>query len=203
MAKEFWHNNITDKSFQTLQDLRKRYNFVLIGGWAVYLYTQSLKSKDIDIIVSFEELGKLRADFNLVKNERLKKYEIKMGEFDVDIYVSHWSELGLPAEYILKNTESIAGFTVPKKEILLALKLFSYVQRRGNIKGKKDAVDVLSLIFSAAINFEEFKKILEENNLSNLLGALKELLDSTTELPELNLNNKRYADFKKKILKKI
>jgi hypothetical protein len=203
MTKEFWHDNITDKSFQTLQDLRKRYNFVLIGGWAVYLYTQSLKSKDIDIIVSFEELGKLRADFNLVKNERLKKYEIKMGEFDVDIYVSHWSDLGLPAEYILKNTESIAGFTVPKKEILLALKLFSYIQRRGNIKGKKDAVDVLSLLFSAAINFEEFKKILEENNLSNLLGVLKELLDSTTELPELNLNNKRYADFKKKILKKI
>jgi len=53
MVKEFWHNLITEKSFGLLQNLRKQFDFILIGGWAVYLYTQSLKSKDIDIYIPF------------------------------------------------------------------------------------------------------------------------------------------------------
>jgi len=57
MVKEFWHNLITEKSFHLLQEFKKDFDFVLIGGWAVYLYTDSLKSKDIDIIVDLETLG--------------------------------------------------------------------------------------------------------------------------------------------------
>jgi hypothetical protein len=45
----YYNDLITQKSWQTLQVLRGRLEFVLIGGWAVYLYTKALKSKDIDL----------------------------------------------------------------------------------------------------------------------------------------------------------
>jgi len=56
---QFYHNLITEKSFEHLKGFKKKYNFVLIGGWAVYLYSKSLKSKDIDIIVDYDELAKM------------------------------------------------------------------------------------------------------------------------------------------------
>ena len=87
MQKQFWHDAVTEKSFIFLQGLRKNFKFVLIGGWAVYFHTKALKSKDIDIVVGFEELAKLRQSFPLIKNDRLSKYEIKAEGFDVDIYV--------------------------------------------------------------------------------------------------------------------
>ena len=50
---EFYHELITEKSFKILQDLRKKIKFILIGGWAVFLYARTLKSKDIDIIIDY------------------------------------------------------------------------------------------------------------------------------------------------------
>lgn len=64
---QFWHDNITEKSFLTLLAMRNKINFILIGGWAVYFYTKKMKSKDIDIILDYEELGKLK------KNMKSKK----------------------------------------------------------------------------------------------------------------------------------
>src|SRR3989338_3375463 len=88
----YYHDLITEKSFQALQKLKRKHDFVLIGGWAVFLYTKALKSRDIDFICDYEELQKLKAEYDLVKNDRLKKYEIHMGEFDVDIYVPRSEE---------------------------------------------------------------------------------------------------------------
>ena len=119
MAKEFWHNLITEKSFHLLQELRKGFDFVLIGGWAIYFYTHSLKSKDIDIIMDLETLGQLKQKFEVYKNDRLKKYEIKIKDIDVDIYIPYWSDLGLPVESIIKETVSLEGFNVPKRGILV------------------------------------------------------------------------------------
>lgn len=53
--KEFYHSLITEKSFKSLQELSKDFNFVLMGGWAIFLYTRALKSKDIDIIIKYDE----------------------------------------------------------------------------------------------------------------------------------------------------
>ena len=50
---EFWNDPIIDKSHRLLMDMKKSFDFVLIGGWATYLYTGAIKSKDIDIIVDF------------------------------------------------------------------------------------------------------------------------------------------------------
>ncbi len=114
---DYYHNLITEKSWQYLQTLKRHYNFILIGGWAVYLYGKALKSKDIDIICDYEELQKLKANFNLYKNDRLKKCEIHQGEFDVDIYLPFFSDLGLPVEEIQKKVRNIEGFLVPELEI--------------------------------------------------------------------------------------
>jgi len=57
---EFYHELITEKSFKILQDLKRKFNFILIGGWAIYLYTKTLKSKDLDIILDYDELEKIK-----------------------------------------------------------------------------------------------------------------------------------------------
>ncbi|OGF63017.1 hypothetical protein A2926_04665 [Candidatus Giovannonibacteria bacterium RIFCSPLOWO2_01_FULL_44_40] len=203
MADAFWHEFITEKSFRVLQELRKKYDFVLIGGWAVFLYTKQLKSKDIDIVVGAETLGRLKKDFDVVKNERLQKYEIKMEGFDVDIYVAFWSQLGLSLDYILQNSVSIEGFKVPTKEILLCLKIYTYSQRKSNLKGQKDKIDIISLLYFDGVDFNNLRDILEKFSFGNLLLELKELLNSAAETEELGLNKKQYADFKKRILKRI
>lgn len=66
---QFYHQVVTEKSFLALQELKRKYRFILIGGWAVFLYTHSLKSKDIDIIIDYNELGALQKDYPIIKNE--------------------------------------------------------------------------------------------------------------------------------------
>lgn len=203
MTNVFWHDFITEKSFKTLQELRKNYDFALIGGWAVFLYTKQLKSKDIDIVVSAETLGRLKQDFDVLKNARLQKYEIKMDGFDVDIYAPFWSSIGLPLDYVLENTISLEGFNVPAKELLLALKIYTYSQRKGNLKGLKDKIDIVSLLYFDHIDFQKFTGILQKLHLENLNSELKELLSSAVEIKELELNKKHYSDFKKQALKML
>lgn len=200
---EFWHDNIIDKSFYTLQSLRKEYDFVLIGGWAVFLYTKALKSKDIDIVVEPETLGRLKTRFDVIKNERLKKYEIKADSFDIDIYTPFWSELGLPLDFVIKNAISISGFNVPKKEILLILKLFTYTQRAGSLKGRKDMLDIVGLLYRNEVDFRNFRMILKQHNLEWLQDKLIEMLNTAVEIEELSLNRKQFADFKKSVLKNL
>ena len=47
----FWNEPMEGKSFSVLLQLKKNYEFVLIGGWAVFLYTRAVESKDIDIVL--------------------------------------------------------------------------------------------------------------------------------------------------------
>jgi hypothetical protein len=189
-GKQFWHDAVTEKSFAFLQEFARRFHFVLIGGWAVYFYTKALKSKDIDIVVTFEELEKLRKGFSLIKNERLKKYEIKAEGFDVDIYVPHFSELGLPLEDVINGAVSLEGFRVPRKETLLALKLYVYEKRKGSLKGKKDMIDIISLLYHGKIAPAAIKNF----------QTLKEILTATYEVKELGLDRKKFAGFKKAFL---
>ncbi len=52
----YYHDLITEKSWRILQELKRQYQFILIGGWAVYLHASALKSKDIDIIPRVPEV---------------------------------------------------------------------------------------------------------------------------------------------------
>lgn len=197
---EYYHQLITEKSWQILQQLRKKYQFVLIGGWAVFLYSKSLKSKDIDIIIDFQELDKLKKEFSLSKNDRLKKYEIKIEETDIDIYLPFYSQIGLPIEEIQKHTQSYEGFILPTLEILLILKTYVYQQRKTTAKGQKDLLDIFSLLKTEMIDWSKYRKLISQYHLKTLEKELKDLAKSAKPLMELNLNNQTLAKLKKKIL---
>lgn len=194
----YYHDIITEKSWQKLQELKKKYDFVLIGGWAVYLYTKALKSRDIDFICDYEELQKLKSEFDLVKNDHLKKYEIHMGEFDVDMYVPFYSELGIPVEDLQKMTRSLEGFQVLSPEALLILKQKAHLDRAGSSKGEKDKIDIISLL--NVVDISSYKNLLKKYGFKNLQSDLKNLLQNTREVPELDISAHAFAKLRKKVL---
>ncbi len=198
----YYHDLITEKSWKMLQQLKRRHQFIVIGGWAVYLYTKALKSRDIDFICSYEELKKFKDRYELIKNDRLKKYEIHMGEFDVDIYVPYFSDLGIPAEDLGKMTRSVEGFTVLAPEPLLLLKQRAYADRKGSAKGEKDKIDILSLV-REAVDIKKYCKLLDKFSQKNLKKMLVELLKETREVPELGLGEHAYSKLRIRVLEQL
>jgi len=195
----YYHEIITEKSFKFLQELKKIYRFILIGGWAVFLYSHSLKSKDIDIIVDYSELAKLKENYGVSKNDRLKKYEIKTGEFDVDIYLPHYSDLGVDIEEIQKNSIVREGFVVPDLERLFLLKLFAFSQRRGSTKGRKDELDIFSLVVLPEFNWENYKILAADLGFEKYRRLFLDLLNSTVSVEELGFNEQKFSKIKKQI----
>lgn len=200
---QYYHDIITEKSFQFLQEIKRQFRFILIGGWAIFLYTHSLKSKDIDIVVDYNELSALKEKFNVSKNDRLKKYEIKTGEFDVDIYLPHYSDLGVDIEEIRKSPAIKEGFFVPRIEILFLLKLYAWSERRGSTKGRKDELDILSLVDSAEFDWKDYKNFVEKFGFADYNNLFLDFIKKTTRVPELRWNEQKTAKIKKNIFKKL
>lgn len=194
----YYHNLITQKSWNELIKLGKSSSFVLIGGWAVYLYAKTLKSKDIDVLVEYGQLSRLRKIYEVSKNERLKKYEARRGEIQIDIYLPHYSSIGIPVEDLMEESISLEGFRVLNKEWLIALKLFTLKERGRTPKGQKDFLDLLSLM-SGGFDSDKISKILEKYKLNHVLLFFKILLDESVEIPELNLNRHLCKRLKDKI----
>lgn len=195
----FYHDIITQKSWEELTKLGKTCHFVLIGGWAAYLYTKNIKSKDIDILIEYEELGKLRKIYDVAKNERLKKYEARREEIQIDIYLPHYSVIGIPVEDLMKQTFSFEGFTLLKKEWLQALKIYVLSQRLRSAKGEKDFLDVLSL-FQTDIDTAKLLKIIKKYKLESALKTFMEILNERNVALELDLNRHKYKKLKTEIL---
>ena len=196
----FYHNLITDKSWKLLIALRKKYQFILIGGLAVFLYTKALKSKDVDLVVEFDQLDKLREEFAVSKNDRLKKYEAKLEGLDIDIYLPFYSNLGIPAEDIKKFAVNLEGFRVPEKEILAILKQKALISRANTVKGRKDLIDLVSLFVLSDFDWDKYHQIISQYQLSDYLQFTGEILTKTTKIEELDLNIHKIAKFKKQIL---
>ncbi len=196
---QFYNDIITQKSFVYLQSLKKKHKFILIGGWAVYLYSKSLKSKDIDIIIDYDVLAKLKETNEVFKNERLSKYEIDTGNFDIDIYIAHYSELGIEIEEIKKFAVQKEGFIVPALEILFLMKLFAWHNRRGSSKGQKDELDIFSLALLPEFDWEKYSKFVAEFNFSKYGNEFTILLKNTNSIKELNVNEQQMSKIKKSI----
>jgi len=205
-AKEFWHESLTEESWEKLQELSREIELSAIGGWSVWLWTRQHKSKDIDIIVDFRELAELREKYPLEKNDRLKKYEIKMRGFDVDIYVPFYSRLALPIESLLKEKVKIEGINTISCESLLILKQEAEMDRRESIKGRKDSIDILTLLLCAPVNYKKYFATLEKNDKYDLA---KELIGQVTAFNPnesekyLGMTFKDFSRKKKEILEKI
>lgn len=200
---EFYHGLITKKSFQTLQELKRKFNFILIGGWAVFLYAHTLKSKDIDIVIDYDELEKLKKEYEIFKNDRLKKYEMKIEEIDIDIYLPYFSQIGFPLEDLKNYLQSREGFMVPKPEILLIMKVYVAQERKGITKGRKDIMDIFSLLSKKIIKWQDYHQIIEKYNLDKINKNLASMVTSQKAIPELNLLNHRISRLKKEVLKNL
>ncbi|MFW6141095.1 MAG: hypothetical protein ACOC53_00870 [Candidatus Saliniplasma sp.] len=191
---EYWNESLTKASWESLQKFSKKYDFILIGGWAVYLWTKQHKSKDIDIVIDFKTLGHLKQDFDVTKNDRLKKYEIQKDKFDVDIYVKYYSELGFPLEDM--EVTEIEGFTVPILEDLVILKQNAEIDRRGSVKGKKDAIDILSMLIYGGFDYEKYVSKLEEHALDFKGDLIKVVQDFDAEDSKyLKMGFKEFKDW--------
>ncbi len=202
---EFWNTLITQKSWEILQDLTKKpFHFILIGGWAAYMWTRLHKSKDIDIIIyDYESLEYLKTHFQLVKNDQLKKYEIKIEEIDIDIYVPFYSKLSLPIEEIKKYTTKIENITVIRQELLLILKQQAELDRMHSVKGQKDRIDIMAMLCFGPINFSQYFTLLEKYRLEHFYERLKKIIGGFTELKHLNLNPREFKKKKEELMRKL
>ncbi len=203
---EFWNSELTEESWKRLIELRGEIGFVLIGGWAVYLYSRLHKSRDIDIIIDYGALNELRGKYAINKNDRLHKYEIKLEKFDIDIYLPNYSRLTIPAEDILSDyKKEVDGFAVPIPEVLLALKLGAMKDRVNSLKGSKDQIDVLGLLFYSGIDLALFSGIMKKYGLTDYLRDLQRLLRTFDKdmLKYVNLNEKSFSELKRKRLEEI
>jgi hypothetical protein len=173
---EFWNDIATDGSWKVLIWLKKEVDFILIGGWACYLLTKTMKSKDVDIIVDYETLAKMKSKRNVKKTPFLKKYETKIDEISVDVYVPFYSEFVIPIEYIIKNVRAIEGFKVPVPEILLILKQQAELERMHSAKGEKDRVDILNILINANVDFEKYADLTKKFKIEKYKKRLREII---------------------------
>lgn len=203
--KDFWNSAITEKSFNILLGLKKLpFEFVVIGGWAAYLWTKAHKSKDIDILLkNFEDMKYLKEHYILKKNDNLKKYEIKMEEIDIDIYVPFYSRLALPLGECLKHTAKIDGIEVVSPEILLILKQGAEFDRRDSVKGAKDRIDVMSLLIYSPVDFRKYSVLLKSNKLEHYYERLKVIVNSFKDIEYIGLNPREFKLKKQEILERL
>lgn len=197
---DYYHNLVTEKSWKELQHLRRRLDFGLIGGWAAYLYTRTLKSKDIDIIIDYDALPVVANLYDMRKNDRLKKYEATKEEVQIDIYLPHYSQIGIPIEELLKQTINLEGFRVVEINYLIALKIFTFSRRGNSTKGRKDFIDTVALLSLPSVDYEQIKHIARNYDLEDVLGNFIRRLGSTFEMQELRLNKHAFAKLKKNIV---
>jgi len=202
---EYWNDELTEKSWKVLLQLKKEpFKFVLIGGWAAYLWTKLHKSKDIDIVISnIKEIEYLKQNHSLKKNDNLKKYEIQFEEIDVDIYVPYYSKLSIPPEEIVKYTTKIEGIEVVIPEALLILKQGAELDRRASVKGSKDQIDILGLLCYSNIDLKKYLEILKKHKLENYIIELKKIVANFKDIEYLNLNPRQFKLKKKEILENM
>lgn len=196
----YYHDLVVAKSWEELKRLKKEIDFFLIGGWAVYFYTHGLKSKDIDIIVDYEQLSVLASLYALNKNERLRKYEAIKEEVQIDIYLPHFSNLGVPVEKLIGHERQIEGFKVLDLDYLFSLKIYTLAQRGRSEKGRKDFLDIIALWQTGQIKVLVVKKILADFNMAPDIDALKKFLTEVNQVEELGLNFHHFSKIKKQLV---
>lgn len=199
---DFWNSDITNESWKELLTLAKKYKFILIGGWAIYMYTKLQKSRDIDMVVDYDQFNLLSNDFDIRKNPSLRKYEIKFQKFDIYVYTPFYSRLAVPPEDLINNYTVIENINVPMVEELLILKLGAFDERMNSIKGQKDRLDIAGLVFYSTIDYARFRNILNSYGKTAYIELVVKAVSDIERrlLPYLGLNESTYAKIKKKTL---
>lgn len=164
---ELWPKDITEKSKHFLIELKSiDLDFVLIGGWAVYLISKYSESRDIDMLVPQKELWKLRTYImskgGEEKTNPLGKTGYKLNEVELDVYTDKLNNLPVDIDKVFEEKQfiEIEGFKVLQPELLLKLKIKAEEARKMSHKGLKDRCDILSILNTYKI---DAKKISNED----------------------------------------
>jgi hypothetical protein len=171
-----WRDEVVERSWRVLGELRGFADFVLIGGWGVYFWTRKLKSRDIDVYIDQKNFYKLQSEltqegYALKRNVRLMKFEALISDVEVDIYTPFMSKLVIPCLEVFdrKLYSVIEGFKVAIPEVLLLLKAQAARDRWHAEKGLKDRVDIISLLKFADVKLDMLKQMLKEYNTQHKL----------------------------------
>lgn len=195
-----WRDELVEKSWQVLGELKGLADFILIGGWGVYMWTKKLKSRDIDIYIDQENFYKLQSellqrDYALKRNVRLMKFEALIGDVEVDIYTPFMSNLVVPCLDIFNQRlySMIERFKVATPEVLLLLKTQATQQRWHTEKGVKDRADIISLLKFADINRDMLEQILKKYDKQHTLRSIikRTISESRVEYKFLGLTYER------------
>ena len=104
------------------------------------------------------------------------------------------------------------------------MKAFTFNERKGTTKGKKDLIDIFSLLkeekinpvidyrtkektqgkqISNGIDWQKYKELVRKYNLIEVNQKFKELVSSAKAIPELGLLNHQIAKLKREVLKNL
>jgi heme exporter protein D len=197
---EMWHPKLVDRSWRVLNTLRGFADFVVIGGWGVFLWARKLKSRDIDIYIdqdNFYVLQRRCADegVHIKRNPRLREFEAVLEGVEIDIYTPFMCNLVVPCQDVMTGemTSTVEGFRVAIPEVLLLLKAQAAKERWGSEKGFKDRVDIISLLSFVDLKFDVLEKLVEKYDRANELTKvlMRVLRESRREYRLLGLSYER------------
>jgi len=191
-----WRDEVVERSWRVLGELEGFADFVLIGGWGVYLWTRKLKSRDIDVYIDQDNFYKLQSEltqkgYALKRNVRLMTFEALIGDVEVDIYTPFVSRLVVPCLDVFdrKLYSVIEGFKVAIPEVLLLLKAQAALDRWHAEKGLKDRVDIISLLKFADVKRNVLEQMLRQYDTQHTLrdGIKRAVSESRIEYRFLGL----------------
>jgi hypothetical protein len=171
---------------------------VLLGGWATFIRTGVAKSHDIDVIVDYATLDRLRAKYELSASRHIggQKFEVKLEGVAVDVYPVYQSKLGqrlkVPVEALLNQSEKVDRVRVLKAEAQFVAKMAALLDRPDTLPGEKDRLEMWSLLSTGKeLDFKLVARLLSEagwqpEQQAQLLGTTFDLLGETPNLTKRN-----------------
>jgi len=208
---ELWREEAIEHSWEVLQRLHEFTDFVTIGGWGVYLWARKLKSRDIDIYIDQDnfyrlQAGALKEGFNIKRNPRLKKFEVRIEGVEVDIYTPFMCNLAVPCLDVFREglVSNVEGFKVAVPEVLLLLKAQAAEERWGSEKGMKDRADIISLLAFVDLKLGLLRKLLKKYDPRKSIWKTVErtLRESRAEYKTLGLSYEKEGVKLRKLLEK-
>lgn len=171
---------------------------VVLGGWATYLRTGLAKSHDIDVIVDYATLERLRSQLQLQSSRHVggQEFEANLEGVAVDIYPVYQSKLGqrlqFPVEVLLSQSEKIEQVKVLSAEAQFVAKMAALLDRSDTLPGEKDRQEMWALLSNEpGLNFKVVSRLFEQAGRKpeqqlELLNATFGLLEETANITKAN-----------------
>jgi hypothetical protein len=187
--RPLWDEDIMLRSKALLETLKAQgLDFVLIGGWAVYMLSRYHMSRNIDVLMRDRELWKLRS---LVSSRRghekapgLRKMGFIIDDVGLDIYTETQSGLPVDIKEVFEERRfvEIDGYKVLEPARLLLLKLQAASSRGQGHKGVKDRCDIMSICLKDKKYLEGFMALVMSSKDETSLEAMRRIIkDSDIE----------------------